>query len=295
MKPDTKYKATNIPWLTEVPEEWEVKNARILFDENSMTNVNMETTNALQFQFGEIIPKKRLETDENLTRYTIVEKDDIMINGLNLNYDFLTQRIAIEKETGAITPAYISLRPNKRINPMYACFLLKAMDSHKLINGMGTGIRLTLSFSEFKKTPLPLPPLPIQSRIVSYLDSKIAAINKLIEAKKRQVELLKEMKQRVVNEELKGKDKESQRFRTLFFLEKGLNITKADLTKTGIPCVNYGEIHSKYGFEVNTEIHKLPFVDENYLQTNPQSLLKQGDFVFADTSEDVEGSGNFTI
>jgi type I restriction enzyme S subunit len=57
---------------------------------------------------------------------------------------------------------------------------------------MGTGIRLTLSFSEFKKTPLPLPPLPVQSRIVSYLDSKISAINKLIEAKKRQVELLKE-------------------------------------------------------------------------------------------------------
>src|SRR5690606_21859910 len=31
-----------------------------------------------------------------------------------------------------------------------------------------------------------------------------------------------------------------------------------------------------------------------YLQTNPNSLLNNGDFIFADTSEDLEGSGNFT-
>jgi type I restriction enzyme S subunit len=192
MKPYPKYKTTNIPWLQEVPEGWEVQGARVLFGENSKSNVEMETSNALQFQFGEIIQKKRLETDENLSRYTIVEKDDIMVNGLNLNYDFLTQRVAIVKEKGAITPAYISLRPTKLINPMYACYLLKAMDSQKMINGMGTGIRLTLSFSEFKKIELPLPPLSVQSQIVNFLDGKVSAIDRLIEAKRRQIELLKE-------------------------------------------------------------------------------------------------------
>ncbi|MDR2385269.1 MAG: restriction endonuclease subunit S, partial [Tannerella sp.] len=170
MKPYPKYKATNIPWLPEVPEGWEVKSVRVLFSENTNINTEMETSNALQFQFGEIIPKKRLETEDNLIRYTIVETDDIIVNGLNLNYDFLTQRVAIVKEKGAITPVYIALRPQKRINPMYACFLLKAMDSQKLINGMGTGIRLTLSFSEFKKTNLPVPPLDIQNLIVNFLD-----------------------------------------------------------------------------------------------------------------------------
>ncbi|WP_209330876.1 hypothetical protein [Lunatimonas salinarum] len=31
-----------------------------------------------------------------------------------------------------------------------------------------------------------------------------------------------------------------------------------------------------------------------FLERNPNSLLTRGDFLFADTSEDLEGSGNFT-
>ena len=80
----------------------------------------------------------------------------------------------------------------------------------------------------------------------------------------------------------------------LFTFGKGLDITKDDLQDEGIPCVNYGEIHSKYGFEVNPQKNKLRGVDEKYLRTDKKSLLQYGDFLFADTSEDLEGSGNFT-
>lgn len=75
---------------------------------------------------------------------------------------------------------------------------------------------------------------------------------------------------------------------------RGLGITKANLQDTGIPCVSYGEVHSRYGFEVDPSVHNLHCVDESYLLTDPRALLEKGDFVFADTSEDVEGSGNFT-
>lgn len=84
------------------------------------------------------------------------------------------------------------------------------------------------------------------------------------------------------------------RFRHLFTFDRGLGITKANLKEDGVPCVNYGEIHSTCGFEVNPTIDQLKCVDEIYLETNKNSLLEKGDFVFADTSEDLEGSGNFT-
>ena len=86
----------------------------------------------------------------------------------------------------------------------------------------------------------------------------------------------------------------NHRFCTLFTLGKGLNITKENLTEFGIPCVNYGQIHSKYGFEVIPERHILPFVSEDYLLQNEKALIYFGDFIFADTSEDITGSGNFT-
>jgi type I restriction enzyme S subunit len=80
----------------------------------------------------------------------------------------------------------------------------------------------------------------------------------------------------------------------MFSFGKGLTITKANLINEGVPCVNYGEVHSKFGFEVNPEIHALKYVSENYLKTDLNALLNKGDIVFADTSEDIEGSGNFT-
>ena len=75
---------------------------------------------------------------------------------------------------------------------------------------------------------------------------------------------------------------------------RGLPITKADLKDEGVQCLNYGEIHSKYPCFIDTKNNNLKNVSEEYLKTNSNSLLKNGDLVFADTSEDLKGSGNFT-
>ena len=84
------------------------------------------------------------------------------------------------------------------------------------------------------------------------------------------------------------------KLRFLFSLGRGLGITKENLLDEGIPCINYGEIHSKYGFEILPEKHSLKCVASDYLETGAGALLSAGDFVFADTSEDIEGAGNFS-
>ncbi|MCU4615674.1 restriction endonuclease subunit S [Acinetobacter lwoffii] len=84
------------------------------------------------------------------------------------------------------------------------------------------------------------------------------------------------------------------KLRYLFDFNKGLTITKENLEDEGIPCVSYGEVHSKFGFEVDPLKHDLKCVNESYLKTSDNALLSKGDFVFADTSEDLKGSGNFT-
>lgn len=84
------------------------------------------------------------------------------------------------------------------------------------------------------------------------------------------------------------------RFRDIFSFSKGLSITKENLEDEGVPVINYGEIHSKYGFEFDPSMQKLKCVSEQYLKRNSKSLLTKGDIVFADTSEDIEGAGNFT-
>lgn len=82
-------------------------------------------------------------------------------------------------------------------------------------------------------------------------------------------------------------------FKSVFDLGKGLSITKENLKNSGINVISYGQIHSKNNkfSYVIPELYR--YVDESYLITNPQSLANKEDFLFADTSEDVEGSGNF--
>lgn len=81
-------------------------------------------------------------------------------------------------------------------------------------------------------------------------------------------------------------------FWSIFSTYKGLSITKADLVETGIPVISYGQIHSKTGIFFNKEM--LPFLPTSFLSYE-NAILKKGDVVFADTSEDVEGSGDFSV
>jgi len=87
---------------------------------------------------------------------------------------------------------------------------------------------------------------------------------------------------------------DTKQLRYLGRFRKGLTITKADLSDAGVPCLNYGEVHSKYPFEVNQDFDALRFIPKSYLKETPSAKIKLGDFVFADTSEDIAGVGNFT-
>ena len=82
------------------------------------------------------------------------------------------------------------------------------------------------------------------------------------------------------------------RFKSKFATRKGLSITKADLTETGIPVVSYGQIHSKYNNGTRLVPELLRYVPSKFIKTDYYALVNNGDFIFADTSEDITGCGN---
>lgn len=197
------YIDTGYKFLPTLPANWELKLGLSCFAENKNKNANLSARRLLQFQYGTIIRKaNQVITEADVTiyaKYTVVEPHDIMINGLNLNYDFVSQRVGIVKEQGAITSAYLALRCRSLYNPFYANYMLKALDAQKVFHGMGSGIRLTLDYSEFSRILFPVPPRSEQDQIVCYLDWKVSSINRLIHGYQRQIKLLEERKQSVIN------------------------------------------------------------------------------------------------
>ena len=80
--------------------------------------------------------------------------------------------------------------------------------------------------------------------------------------------------------------------KSIYNFGKGLNITKADLVDKGIPVISYGQIHSKLNTGTCIKDSLIKYVPEIFFENNNTSLVKKGDIIFADTSEDLEGCGN---
>lgn len=198
------YKDSGEQWLGQIPEHWEMRQWHFLLQENAEPNSDCKETQQLQFKYGEIVPKANQELDADtlkiICKYTKVQPNDIMINGLNLNYDFISQRIGMVRCHGIITSAYISLRPTAETNPSYYNYLLKAMDAQKMFHGMGTGVRLTLSYKELKNKYLPFPPFAEQEAMVSYLDEQTGKIDQAIEREQKMIDLLEERKQIIIQQ-----------------------------------------------------------------------------------------------
>ncbi len=196
------YKDSGVKWLGQIPSHWEVKKLRAFFSEVTEVNTATEIHNQLQFKYGTIVskPDNGIDNDvlKTISRYTIVRPGDIVINGLNLNYDFISFRVGKVDKLGVITSAYISMRPNPDLSAKFYEYLLKAMDAKKVFHGFGTGIRATLSFKELKHKPIPLVPIAEQETIVAYLDKVTGEIDRAIEAQQRMIDALNERKQIII-------------------------------------------------------------------------------------------------
>lgn len=210
LHPDVPMKDSGILWLGQIPEHWKIERLKQFCFQIKDRNSDLCTSRALQFRYGEIIEKPNNdETNadylKTISDYTLIRPNYIIINGLNLNYDFVTQRVAISNMDGAMTSAYIAMGVHNNIIPRYLSYLLKSLDAKKMLNGMGKGIRITLTFKILSQLCISSPPLPEQAAIVAYLDKKCAAIDELISRHGQIVEKLRELKASAIAHVVTGK------------------------------------------------------------------------------------------
>lgn len=200
-------KDSGISWIGEIPKKWRCLPIRALFTENRNKNFLGKETRALQFKYGTIIPKKNFDPEENyvaetILNYNIVDRGMIMLNGLNLNFDFVSKRIALVTERGIITSAYMSFYPTDTTTVLseYANYLLKSYDNCAAFHNMGGGVRKILNFDELKRQYFILPSLAEQQRIAEFLDRECGKIDGLKADIQAQIDTLEQYKRSVITE-----------------------------------------------------------------------------------------------
>lgn len=309
-------KESGIPWLGKIPKHWTLEKCKNFFTiRNVMVGDLWNQTRLLSLTLNGVIerdinnPEGKFPSD--FSTYQLVKKNDLVF--CLFDVEETPRAIGLATLEGMITGAYTVISVQKQDERFMAYFFIN-LDNYKRLSFLYRGLRKTISKEDLLNLKIPLPPLEEQKKIADFLDTKTRQIEEFITKKQKLITLLEEKKQTLINQcvtqgldpstplkdsgvEWLGKIPthwEVKKLKLLFGIGSGLGITKADFLPSGIPCVSYGEIHSKYPCRLDTKIHSLPYVSEDYLENKPQALLKKGDFVFADTSEDIEGSGNFT-
>ena len=103
---------------------------------------------------------------------------------------------------GIISPAYTVMIPKGKIIPSYFRLLAKSFPFIEMLRQCVTGIRegQNIDYNKLKNRQIPLPSREEQDVIVRFLDAKCAKIDSLIKLKERQIALLNEKKQNIINQ-----------------------------------------------------------------------------------------------
>lgn len=202
INPNQPLKNSNIPWIGEIPQHWEVKKIRDCFSER---RVKVSDKYYQPLSVSKIGITKQLETavkTDNGDNRKLVCEGDFVVNSRSDRKG----ACGISKLTGSVSLINIVLKPRVPFGG-YFHYLFRSNDYIEEFYKQGRGIvsdLWTTRYSEMRNISFPLPPLSEQQSIVSYLDTKCAKIDATIAKLQTEIDHFKEYKQRLISDVVTG-------------------------------------------------------------------------------------------
>lgn len=198
MKRYEEYKPTGTKWIASIPATWDVQKIGALFSQRK-EKVSDRDYAPISVTKNGILPQLETaaKTDDGDNRKKVCIGDFV----INSRSD-RKGSCGISALEGSVSLINIVLQPRDRLIGKYAHYLLRSQPFSEEYYRNGRGIVAdlwTTRYSEMKTIPLPVPPRAEQDQIVRYLDWQVSKINRLIAAKRKQIELLNAQKHAFVS------------------------------------------------------------------------------------------------
>lgn len=208
LNPNVKFKPTNISWLPEIPEHWKMSKVSSHFRQRN-EKVSDKKYSPLSVSKIGITPQLdnvALSNAEGNSR-KLVKVGDYAVNSRSdrkgscgvSNYEGSVSLITIVLEPFDIDGGYVHylFRSSPWVEEFYR-------------NGRGIVADLwTTNYQMMKGMYLPVPPIEEQHAIVSYITERVAKIDSLVEKLNKEIECIKEYKQRLISDVVTGQIKVS--------------------------------------------------------------------------------------
>ena len=166
------------------------------------------------FRDGEVTLRKNRRTSgfteaTDYSHYQHICKGDLVIHQM----DAFAGSSGVSDSDGMGTPVLSVCTPKiEGIDNYYYAHVLRIMGKNGFILSLYRGIRERSSdfrFDTFIKQWLPVPPIEEQHAIVSYITERVAKIDSLVEKLNKEIEYIKEYKQRLISDVVTGQIKVS--------------------------------------------------------------------------------------
>lgn len=208
MKAYKSYKDTDQFWLKQIPSHWDIHKIKYVFNERSEKGHPEEPLLVSSQNMG-VVPKsvygnRTVEAMKGLDTLKLVKVGDFVISLRSFQGG-----IEYAYYQGIISPAYTIMILKGHVTPEYFRHLAKSDAFIKLLKLCVTGIRegQNINYTLLRNYRIPVPPKEEQDQIVRYLDWQNSRLNKLINAKKKEIALLEEQKQALISQAVtKGLD-----------------------------------------------------------------------------------------
>lgn len=185
-------------WFDAVPDSWRALKMRGVFSERN-TKVSDKDYPALSVGKMGVVPQldTAVKTDNGDSRKLIC-KGDFAINSRSDRKG----SSGISQYDGSASLIITVLKPHRSLNGRFYHYLLRSYyfaeefyrNGHGLVSDLWT-----TKWDEMRNIYIPVPPREEQNQIVRYLDWQVSKINKLIHGYQRQIKLLEERRQTVID------------------------------------------------------------------------------------------------
>lgn len=204
--PKTSLKKTNIPWIWEIPEDWEVKKLKFVFKYVTWWTPSSGKSDYYDFENGynwmtiaDLDWKYTGESKNKITELAVKETNMQIVPKWSLLYSFKLSvgQLAFVSEDTYTNEAILSILPKEWLNLDFWYYALQAY----FISNANENIYWAKIFNQFTidNGLVIVPSYSDQIAIANFLDQKTEKISTLISNKKKLINLLKEQKQSIIH------------------------------------------------------------------------------------------------
>lgn len=204
-KPYAKYKDSGIPWIGQIPTNWDIHRVKYHFQHNKrIVGIHASKYERLALTMHGVIKRSKEDNEglqpEDFTSYQVLRQNELVFKLIDLQ-NISTSRVGISPYEGLVSPAYIILHARSASCPKYAYYFFLFMWLDAIFNSLGdAGVRSSLNAGDLLNLPMLVPSLPKQRRIADFLDKKCAEVEELSSNIQKQIEALEQYKRAVITE-----------------------------------------------------------------------------------------------